>query len=578
MKNRRIIRIFGIILILSLLLIALPAPPALAATYAITLTPATGKVGDTISFQGTFSATAQERFANIYFSPTNITAASANITSALIYTRVANAVVIPTTSDGASAGLFSTTFVIPSTIPTSTNGLEGGTVAQNVVGGTYYVYVTVTTINSPAWVILVKTTFTVTQATLDPLSPATGPAGTSVVVSGSNFPASTPLVFTFDTTIITPTSGHTSTMASGLFLSTITIPAGATATAHTLTVTAGTGIATATFTVTATASATLDPPSPATGLPGISVVLSGSSYPASTALVITFDTTVLTPTAGSTVTGTGGSFTSIVTIPATATAGAHVITVTAGTGTATTGFTVSGTQTTPPPTTPTAGPLSLDQTGGAVGSTITIGGSGFIPNQVFTVTYDGVSANITGTTQANGFFFATFEVPSSMHGIHIIAATDGTNVATANFTVESTAPQTPQPLRPYMDEAVASPISFDWADGTDASSPVTYKLQIATTPTFDTNTVIISVTGFTASTYTLTATEEQTLTTGVTYYWREKAVDAAFNESDWTGANTFSITIPFSFTGWPLYVTIGFGALLLFLLGLWLGRRSAYNY
>jgi hypothetical protein len=55
-------------------------------------------------------------------------------------------------------------------------------------------------------------------------------------------------------------------------------------------------------------------------------------------------------------------------------------------------------------------------------------------------------------------------------------------------------------------------------------------------------------------------------------------VDAALNESTWTGANEFSLAKPFEFTGWPLYLTIGVGALVLFLLGLWVGRRSAFYY
>jgi hypothetical protein len=191
---------------------------------------------------------------------------------------------------------------------------------------------------------------------------------------------------------------------------------------------------------------------------------------------------------------------------------------------------------------------------------------------------DGTTTDVTGTTQTNGFFMATLEIPSSPHGVHTITATDGTNTAAADFTVESTTPDVPQPMRPYMDEAIGPPVTFDWADSTDDSTPVTYNLQIATDSAFTADSIMINKTGIASSTYILTDVDLAKLSVGTTYYWREKAVDGALNESSWTGANRFSLSQPFSFTGWPLYLTIGIGAILLFLLGIWLGRRTAYNY
>jgi hypothetical protein len=584
MKNRRIIRIFGIALILSLLLIALPVSPAFATTYSITLSPTQGEVGDTVTVHGTRSpASPQIYSANIYISPTNVDVGANLSTASFYYTRLRSGITILTTlDDPINAGNFTTTFTIPATIAASADPLAGGANAHTVASGTYYVYATITSSLTPTsyWIVAAKTTLTVTAPTLDPLSPTTGPAGSLVVVSGSNLPASTALIFKFDTTTLTP-SGHTSTLPSGLFLSSITIPSGATAGAHTIYVTAGTGASavtlSATFTVTAAATPAIDL-SVVTGAPGTSVIITGSYFTVSTALVFQFDTTTLTPTSGDIATRSSGIFITIIAIPATATAGAHTITVTAGTTTDSATFTVTGTQTTTPPPTPSTVPLSLNQTSGAIGSTINIAGSGFLLSHAFTVTYSGSTANTTGTTQANGFFFASFQVPPSLHGIHIITATDGTHVASANFTVESTRPQTPQPLRPYMSEAVSSPITFDWADGEDVSLPITYKLQIATAATFAADTIIIDKTGITTSEYTLNVADELKVTTDVTYYWREKAVDAASNESDWTGANEFSIAKSFEFAGWLLYVTIAIGALFLFLLGIWIGRKTAYNY
>jgi hypothetical protein len=126
-----------------------------------------------------------------------------------------------------------------------------------------------------------------------------------------------------------------------------------------------------------------------------------------------------------------------------------------------------------------------------------------------------------------------------------------------------------------MDEGVSSPVTFDWEDVTDPSEPVTYNLQISASANFTTNLVNVTIA---VSQYTLSDAELLSFTTGQTYYWRERAVDAAQNESGWTGANSFSISQGFSFTGWPLYTTIALAAILLFLFGIWLGRKTAYTY
>ncbi len=592
MKSWKIIRIFSIVIILTLLFFTLPVSPALATTYSITVTPSQGKVGDAITVIGTASpATSIIRTANFYLSPTNITVGANLSASSLYYTRVKTGILILIPSDDpVNAGNTSpTTFTIPTNIPVSTDPLAGGTFSYTVTAGTYYVYFTVTASSTPGseWIVAAKTTLTVTAPTLDPLQPSLGPAGQDVLVTGSSFPVSTSLVFKFDTTTtLTPTSGSTATTTGGLFSSHITIPSSATAGAHTISVTTGTVTVTATFTVTSTT--TTPPPtstaaielSTVSGAAGSTVTVTGTNFPASTALFFRFDTTTIAPTSGDTAsTRTSGIFITVITIPSTATVGAHTITATAGTATGTATFTVTTTTTTPPPSSTT--PLTLSQTSGPTGITISIAGSGFIASHAFTISYamgDGTTTDITGTTQTNGFFMATLEIPSSPHGVHTITATDGTNTASADFTVESTTPQVPQPLRPYMDEAVTPPVIFDWADITDDSTPITYKLQIATDASFATDSIMITKTGIATSTYTLSETDVAKLVTGATYYWREKAVDGALNESSWTGANRFSVSQPFSFTGWPLYVTIGIGAFLLFLLGIWLGRRTAYNY
>ncbi len=660
MKRIALFRISGIIIILSLLFLLIPVTPVYASS--ITLSPTSGRIGSTVTVTGVITpAPSVETWANIYFSPNNINE-NTLITSANVRKKVAE-VQIPDTSTSpnpALAGNFTKTFDVPAS-------LTDGTIAQNVTSGTYYVYVTTYTQVSES-LIKAKATFTVTIPTLDPLSPASGPPGTLVVVSGSNFPPSTALVFMFDTTIITPTSGHTSTLSTGLFISSITIPTTATAGSHNLTVTAGTGAGavSATRTFTVTASPTLGALQPTSGPPGTQVAISGTNFPPSTNITFKFDNTTLTPT-GSSQTGTDGSFASVLTIPTNATAGDHIITVTVGTTSLTATFTVTGGTTTPtlnaptpdsgPPGTdvaisgshfaassaitvtfdtstitlsgstytstdgsfsgvivipasatigahtitvtagatsattsftvtqaePTTPPssqnysLDVELGGDYVGASISIASSGFIPNHPVTVSIDGQNVTQRNATES-GLFFTSVKLPALKYGEHTISATDGTNTATAIFTIESKAPNTPQPLSPAMGEAISALASFDWEDVEDDSLPITYNLQIATSKTFDTNSIVINVTGITESQYTLTEDEQLRLSSEIIYYWREQAIDAAQNASGWTGAGEFTMVKPFEFIGWPLYLTIGLGGLVLFLLGMWVGRRTAFYY
>ena len=116
---------------------------------------------------------------------------------------------------------------------------------------------------------------------------------------------------------------------------------------------------------------------------------------------------------------------------------------------------------------------------------------------------------------------------------------------------------------------------FDWDDVTDDSLPVTYDLQIATDAEF-TN-ILLDKTGLTTSEYTLTEEEAlESTSEEAPYYWRIRSVDAAFNTSGWTGAGTFTVGFAFGFelTGWVLYLLIAVGALVLFFIGLWVGRRT----
>lgn len=646
MADPKILRISGVALILALLLLAVPAAPALA-FYDLSLSPTQGMVGTTISVIGTnFPASSNTTTCTVilYFSNQVVP-----VGQSLVSVTKKKTVAMPNTS---TSGTFTTTFTVPTKFDDNSNVPQGThylyacmTTEPNTVqnyttftvisavldplsptSGPVGTDVLITGANFPAGATITIThlgtsipikagsettvratgilmthiiipstasvdsyaitvnagvgsttaTFTVTaSATLDPLSPASGPAGTDVAVSGAYFTASTAIVFKFDTTQIFPKSGNVQTGSGGGFASIITIPSTAVAEVHTITVTAGTTTLSRTFTVTV--SATLAPLSPTSGPAGTDVTVSGTDFPTSTDIEFYFDTAPITPKSGNTQTATDGSFISIITVSSSAAVGTSTIEVTVGSSTVSADFTVTA----PTPTTPPSftGTLSINANGDAVGSSFVVYGNGFQPSGIVTIKYDD-AAVATYTTDASGYFISVpLSVPASKHGVHTITATDNIYSISANFTVESVAPQIPQPLSPANRQVLKSPLKFDWADVTDESSPVTYTLQIASAAGFAADAIILEKTALTASEYTLSETEGLKLTGEVkTYYWREKAIDAAMNESGWTGAGEFSVAQPFKFTGWVLYVTIGAGAVLIFLFGLWIGRRTAFYY
>jgi hypothetical protein len=560
-----------------------PVVPVQAANDVV-LSPSQGKIGDIITIQGTnFSPSTEtsEKRARLIF-------AAGNVTVGVLIDNIATYDILKDTIIGftgdADEGEFTTTFAVPAS-------LADGTIDLNVSQGTYYLCTAVVSAISVSTIKSVSP-FTVTPgATLDPLSTASGPVGTQVQITGANFPANTTIVIKYDDTPIPITSGDTVTKSTGIIITTITIPQSATG-AHTISIIAGTSTATAQFTVTA--ATTIDTLQPSSGSAGTDVPVSGSNFPVSTQIIFKFDSTTITPKSGSTQTGSGGSFASIITIPSTATAGPHAIYVTAGSSTANVTFNV--TTPTPAPTpapapapaptpapapapAPSTTPLSISQTTGAVGQPLMVGGTGFSPNANISVKYDDKEI-ATGKAGANGTFMSNiFPVPPGKHGDHTITASDGTHTSKITFTVESVPPKIPQPEKPEMGVKVKSPITFTWGVVTDNSSPVTYNLQVASAPDFSASSLILDKTALDKSEYILTEAEELKLAgQESSSFWRVKAVDAALNESDWTGAGQFSIAQPFKFTGWLLYATIGVGVVLIFLFGFWMGRRTAFYY
>jgi hypothetical protein len=537
-KHIRVFRILALAVILTLLMVVMPVTPALAAE-SINLVPSSGTTGDEdieIECSG-FTAGETVYF---YFSSESASVDEEIDTDVINYERVA----VEYDVDAA----FSAFFDVPSRL---TDGDED----EDVSSGTYYVYAAY-----DDDVIVAKDTFSVSVISVS-ISPVKGVVGTEVKITGSGFEGNEDIdEIRFGNSPVDISRGDEDTSSSGAFTSYILVPESAKG-SYTITVEVAGDEATAKDKFTVEPAMTI---SPTSGAVGDSVKVTGTGFAKSKDVTITFDGDEV----GTDETDTYGSFEATFKVPEVAPGSHDVEAEDAANNSKKAQFTIT--------TNISISPVTSQASPGYVGMDVTISGSGFKPNSQITVTYATEPAVVaTATSDAKGAFSATFKVPPSGAGAHTITATDGTNSMPVTFTMESTPPPIPPPLLPMMGVKAKALAYFDWEDVTDDSMPVTYTLQIATDANF--TSLLLEKTGLTTSGYTLTEAEKLESTgKEAPYYWHVRAVDAASNASVWTGAGEFYVGFAFGFPelkGWVLYALIGAGALLLFFLGFWVGRR-----
>ena len=189
----------------------------------------------------------------------------------------------------------------------------------------------------------------------------------------------------------------------------------------------------------------------------------------------------------------------------------------------------------------TAG-VHLSETTEAIGSQLTVKGTGFTPGGTVDIKYDG-QVVATASTDNNGSFTATFDVPPSEGGNHTITVTDGTTTKQLLFAVETDPPTAPTLIKPAINTDSRASAHLDWFDVTDPSMPVVYDLQIATDEAF--LILVISKQGLAESEYYLESDEILfTIGESSTYYWRVRATDGAGNQGQWSESWTFHINPP----------------------------------
>jgi hypothetical protein len=363
-----------------------------------------------------------------------------------------------------------------------------------------------------------------------------------VIVNGTGFAASRPVNINFDGSRVT----RATTDSNGVFSANFAVP-NSSGGDHRIVIGDGTNQTSLVFTVMA--SAELSPQS--TGV-GAEITVSGSGFTGSGVVNVNYDGVQV----GSTIADTNGSFTKKITAPA-GPYGKHTLTVTDGHSTI--ALTVD-----------VIASLVLNPASGYVGSGIVVRGTGFAAGRPVTVDYAG-SQVAQGTSDENGSFSVTFKAPASSGGSHDVSATDGANMATASFAMDSTPPDTPAPIMPLDGSKEKIQTSFVWGPVSDPSG-VTYTLEVATDPAFQQ--VVLKKAGLKDAGYTLSTAEElKPVSHKAPYYWRVMAVDGAGNESPWSAYQSFYVG--FVLATWALYIIFAVSAVILAGITYWLGRRSA---
>jgi len=568
MKFTKMLRLIGVIIVIAMLAIAVPATPV-KAVRTLTLVPEEGSIGEEITIIGegfSKSTDETERSAIIYFSRDEATPADDIDSDITVYNILDGWEYLDTD------GEFETTV----TIPTRLDDGEDEDDYEDVTSGTYYVSLCYYLPNTSTLAsrIMAVAEFTVIGGDIA-IDPDEGPVGTEVEITGEEFLGKEDLVITYDDDEIDIESGDDDTDSGGEFACTVLIPE-STAGAHTIKVTVGGSDAEAEFTVEP--EMVLDPTS---GKAGSDVSVSGTGFARRSDVVVYFDAdAVATDT-----TDTDGSFDTTFAVPE-LDKGIYDVEAEDDDGNLDTAkFTITvpepaqPTQPTPAPgpiPSPTA--INISATSGKVGSDFVITGAGFQAGGTVTIKFNDAVLD-TVTADASGGFVTIVKVPSAKAGEHTITISDGTNTEEVTFTIEAVPPPIPMPLLPEMGVKVKTPVSFDWENVDVAAEPATYSLQVATDEDFDKADIVLEKTGLTESEYETTEAESIALAGREgAYYWRVRAVDDAENEGEWTGAGEFYVSKPFSFPKWALYTLMGLGALVLFAVGYWMGRRTAYYY
>jgi hypothetical protein len=262
------------------------------------------------------------------------------------------------------------------------------------------------------------------------INPVSGNVGSTVTVTGTGFKHSSGMTLAYDGVTLATSPTSITSSSSGGFNATFTVPP-STAGGHVVSATdTDYNVAIATFTVTPNFVIT-----PTQGPNGTSVTVSGTGYSANSNINLIFGGTPVSTTPTPITTDITGSFPNAVFAVPNSAAGSQFVNATdTNNNSDYATFTV------------VASSISLNTSSGTIGTTITVGGSNFLPNLPLTVTYDGATVAMSTSTGSGAVpSGVTFIVPPSTFGSHVVRVTDGYgNYATAPFSVSASLSLNPQ--------------------------------------------------------------------------------------------------------------------------------------
>jgi hypothetical protein len=262
---------------------------------------------------------------------------------------------------------------------------------------------------------LSTTSFTVTAPTgptapvVTGISPATGPPGTVVTVTGTGFTGATAVTFG-------NVAASAFTVASSTSL-TATVPAGAVTGVVAVSTPSGSG-AGPTFTLVAPVVPTISGFSPTSGPVGTAISISGSNLGGATSVTIGGASAVFSVNAAGVISTA---------VPTGAVSGPIKVSIPSGTATSAVSFTLTA-----PPAPPAPPPTlaSFSPASGKVGSTVTLTGTNLAKTAI--VSLSGVSAKFVVVSNTK----VTFTVPKAATGIIALTTPTGTVRSTKKFTVK----------------------------------------------------------------------------------------------------------------------------------------------
>ncbi len=573
MKYTKILRILSITIILSLLLVALPVRPAYAGS--IEIDPEEGTIGTEVTVVGedfNESTETTEKYAVIFFSSQEASTVDDIDDDVDVYETVQDGIYLD------ENGEFEETFIIP-------DALTDGDDEEDVTTGTYYIYVChYLSVSPPTLATRIRAVaeFNVIGGEIE-IDPEEGPVATEVEIVGAEFSSRDNITIEYDGNDVDIADGDDETDSDGEFVSYILIPE-STAGDHTITVTVAGSEVEAEFTV--------EPEiilNPTSGEADDTVTVSGTGFERRDEVIVYFENVAL----ATVTTDSDGSFDTTIDVPDLEADIYDIEAEDESNNIDTAKFTVAAPPTpipTPAPSptpSPTPAPsepnestamVKMKPTTGEIGDNLVLSGAGFEADTAIDINFDDETV-ATATADTNGIFVSVFQVPASTSGDHTVTITDGTNTEELTFTVQTEPPPVPAPLLPEMGITVKPPISFDWKSVTADNPPATYTLQIATDKDFPADSIVMEKKELTKSEYTISEEEALELADEQgAFYWRIRAVDGVGTPSDWTGPGQFFVTQPFSLPNWAIYTLLGIGGLLLFAIGYWMGRRTAYYY